>query len=104
MEPNFDLDINNYTTNDLLDFFRLDKNYTLDDLKERETNIINEVTKANSKYATKYKFDIINFIKSAKENLISIKHELETTSEINKNIKKRCHLFYIKVEMIQLEE
>ena len=28
MEQNFDLDINNYNTNDLLSFFKLDENYT----------------------------------------------------------------------------
>ena len=63
MEKNFDLDINNYTTDDILSFFKLDENYTFDDLLSRESSIINEVTKANSKYAAKYKFDIINFIK-----------------------------------------
>jgi len=96
MEPNFDLDINNYTTNDLLSFFKLDNNYTLDDLSDREKDILNEITKANSKYANKYKFDIINFIKSAKENLISLKHEIETTNEINKNIKKEVSSFLHK--------
>jgi hypothetical protein len=85
MDQNFDLDINNYTSNDLLSFFKLDENYTFDDLTTRELAIIKEVTKANSKYATKYKFDIVNFIKSAKEILISLKHELETNNEIAKN-------------------
>jgi hypothetical protein len=88
MEQNFDLDINNYTPNDLLSFFKLDENYTFDDLSTREIAIINEVTKANSKYATKYKFDIVNFIKSAKEILISLKHELETNNEIAINTNK----------------
>ena len=88
MEKNFDLDINNYTTDDILSFFKLDENYTFDDLLSRESSIINEVTKANSKYAAKYKFDIINFIKSAKEILISLKHEIETNTEIAKNTGK----------------
>jgi hypothetical protein len=88
MEQNFDLDINNYNTNDLLSFFKLDENYTFDELSTRELAIIKEVTKANSKYATKYKFDIVNFIKSAKEILISLKHELETNNEISKNTNK----------------
>ena len=88
MEQNFDLDINNYNTNDLLSFFKLDENYTFDELTTRELAIIKEVTKANSKYATKYKFDIVNFIKSAKEILISLKHELETNNEISKNTNK----------------
>jgi signal transduction histidine kinase len=87
MEQNFDLDINNYNTNDLLSFFKLDENYTFDDLSTRELSIIEEVTKANSKYATKYKFDIVNFIKSAKKILLSIKHEIVTCNEISKNIK-----------------
>jgi hypothetical protein len=96
MEQNFDLDINNYTTNDLLSFFKLDENYTVDDLTTRELDIIKEVTKANSKYATKYKFDIVNFIKSAKEILISFKHEFETNNEISKNTSKNISSFLNK--------
>lgn len=93
MEPNFDLDVNNYTADDLLSFFKLDNNYTLDDLNDKEQDIINEITKANSKYATKYKFDLINFIKQGKNNLLGIKQALENTSKINKGIKDEISSF-----------
>ena len=86
MEPNFDLDVNNYTTNDLLKFFKLDYTFSLDDLENNEQKIINEITRDNSNYTSKYKFDIVNFIKSAKKLLISIKNDIETNKEISQNI------------------
>jgi hypothetical protein len=89
MEPNFDLDINNYTANDLLSFFKLDNTFSLDDLENNEGKIINEITRDNSNYTSKYKFDILNFIKSAKKMLISIKNDIETSNVINKNISNK---------------
>ena len=62
MEPNFDLDINNYTANDLLNFFKLDDNFSFDDLDTRENDIITEITNKNTNYTSKYKFDIISDI------------------------------------------
>jgi hypothetical protein len=93
MEPNFDLDINNYTTTDLLNFFKLDNTFSLDDLIKKEIEVISEITKVKSNYTSKYKTDLINFIKFAKENLISLKHEIENTTEVNKNIKKQVSSF-----------
>ena len=89
MESNFDLDVNNYSTDDLMNFFKLDNSYSLENLIEKETKMITDLlSKDNSRYTAKYKFDIINFIKSAKEILISFKHDLETSNEIKKNINK----------------
>lgn len=89
MEPSFDLDINNYTTDDLLKFFKLNDNYSLEDLYEKEQKLATEILSvSNSKYNPKYKFDIINFIKLAKDVLISFKHDMETNNEIKKNIEK----------------
>lgn len=89
MEPSFDLDINNYTTKDLLNFFKLTDNYSLDDLKEKEEKLASEILSVNnSKYNPKYKFDIINFIKLAKDLLISFKGDMETNKEIKKNIER----------------
>jgi hypothetical protein len=86
MEQNFDLDINNYSTIDLLSFFKLNDSYSLEDLYKREQDIINELLSNNdSEYSSKYKIDIINFIKSAKEILISFKNEIRRNNEINKN-------------------
>jgi len=88
MEANFDLDINNYATDDLLNFFKLDNNFTINDLENREKDIINEISNDKSSYTTKYKNDIIDFIKSAKIILISLSHDFETNKEIVKNINK----------------
>ena len=39
MEPSFDLDINNYSTQDLLNFFKLTNTYTLDELAKKEYDL-----------------------------------------------------------------
>lgn len=89
MEPSFDLDINNYTTEDLLNFFKLTDNYSLEDLNEKEEKLATEILSVkNSKYNPKMKFDIINFIKLAKDVLISFKRDMETNREIKKNIER----------------
>ena len=89
MESNFDLDINNYTMEDLLQFFKLENTFTLEDIVKKEYELATEILSVdNTRYNPKYKFDIINFIKSAKEVLTSHYHQLETVKEINKNIKK----------------
>lgn len=90
MESNFDLDVNNYTTDDLIHFFKLDNNmFSHEDLiKKEEEKTIEILSINNSKYNSKYKFDIINFIKSAKDVLISSRNDIETNKEIQKNIDK----------------
>ena len=43
MEANFDLDINNYTMDDLLKFFKLENNFSFEDLLKREEKIATEI-------------------------------------------------------------
>ena len=43
MEKSFDLDINNYTPDDLISFFKLEKNYSLEKLIQREQDLSNEI-------------------------------------------------------------
>jgi hypothetical protein len=89
MEPSFDLDINNYVTEDLIKFFRLEENFSLEDLFKKETEIATEILSVNNtKYNPKYKFDIINFIKSAKEILKSFHNDMQSTKEMKKNIER----------------
>jgi len=89
MEPSFDLDINNYTTEDLMNFFKLEDNYSLEDLNKKEERLATSILSVdNKKYNSKMKFDIINFIKLAKDLLISFKHDMETNREIKKNIER----------------
>jgi hypothetical protein len=86
MDASFDLDINNYTTDDLIEFFKLDPSYSPSDLTKREEELATEiVASTNANYTAKYKFDIISFIKSAKEVLMLFHKELETDREIKKN-------------------
>ena len=89
MEPSFDLDINNYTTDDLLKFFKLTDDYSLDELNQKEEKLAtNILSVSNQKYNSKMKFDIINFIKLAKDLLISFKNDMENNKEIKKNIER----------------
>ena len=89
MEPSFDLDINNYSTQDLLNFFKLTNTYTLDELAKKEYDLATNILSVDNKtYNSKMKFDIINFIKLAKDLLISFKADMETNREIKKNIER----------------
>ncbi len=88
MEPSFDLDINNYTTDDLIKFFKLENTYSLEDLIKMEEALANKILSSKNKYNEKHKFDIINFIKSAKEVLTSFYHDMENNKEIKKSIEK----------------
>ena len=89
MESNFDLDINNYTYEELIQFFKLNTDYTLTDLDKREIQLITEIKSINnSTYTSKYKFDIINFIKLGKDILISYFNEIQSNNEMRKNINR----------------
>ena len=89
MEPSFDLDINNYTSEDLLNFFKLENTFSLEELAKKEYELATNILSVDNKqYNSKMKFDIINFIKLAKDILISFKNDMETNKEIKKNIQK----------------
>ena len=88
MDKNFDLDVNNYNIDDLLGFFKLNNEFSLFELDEREKEIIMDILSADQLYSSKYKFDIINFVKLAKDILKSFYNDIETNKEINKNISK----------------
>ena len=89
MDTSFDLDINNYTTDDLIKFLKLDNTYTLTDLQKKEEELATEILSTNNDtYNPKYKFDIINFIKLAKDVLTSFYYDMESNKEMNKNIER----------------
>jgi hypothetical protein len=89
MDSNFDLDVNNYTTDDLINFFKLEKTYNLADLKKKEQDLSTEILSTNNNvYNPKYKLDIINFIKLAKDVLTSFYYDMESNKEMNKNINR----------------
>ena len=91
MESNFDLDVNNYTTNDLLQFFKLEPDYTLNDLNQKSDLILSDIINVNA-YSSKHKVDIIEFIKLAKDMLISHYNEIEVSKEMRRNYNRKLHL------------
>ena len=89
MEPSFDLDINNYTIEDLMSFLKLENTFSLEELAKKEYELATSILSVDNKqYNPKMKFDIINFIKLAKDLLISFKNDMENNKEIKKNIER----------------
>jgi len=87
METSFDLDVNNYTTNDLLQFFKLDPDFNMNDLNKKEELIVSDIINVNT-YSSKYKVDIIQFIKLSKDILISHYNEIEISNEMKRNFNR----------------
>ena len=48
MDSSFDLDIHNYTPNDLIKFFKLEKSYTLNDLVGKVADLTKEILSPNN--------------------------------------------------------
>jgi hypothetical protein len=89
MEPSFDLDINNYSSEDLMNFFKLGNTFSLEELAKKEYDLATSILSVDNKtYNSKMKFDIINFIKLAKDLLINFKNDMENNKEIKKNIER----------------
>ena len=89
MEPSFDLDINNYTIEDLMKFLKLENTFSLEELAKKEYELATSILSVDNKqYNPKMKFDIINFIKLAKDLLISFKNDMENNKEIKRNIER----------------
>jgi len=90
MESNFDLDVNNYSIEDLLGFFKLKDNYDENDIERRVNELTQEISGSlSSSHNQKYKFDIMNFIKLAKDILISSYYEIQNKIEMNKRNHKK---------------
>lgn len=89
MNSNFDLDINNYSLNELKNFLKLNDNYNPNDIENKVNEMINDIFKMEkSAYEPRYKFDIINFVKLAKDILISAYNDIQTEREINRVAKR----------------
>ena len=72
MSSSFDLDINNYTNLDIVNFFKLSKNYSISDIELNETVIREQLLKSGN-VNKKFKSQIVNFLKNAKEKLMVAK-------------------------------
>jgi hypothetical protein len=67
-----DLDIRNYSKEDLFAFFKISDNFSEAELNEREKEISMAIMKAEGpKYTTEYKFNVLNFVKTVKDILKS---------------------------------
>ena len=69
MSQNIDLDINNYTIRELTQFFKLNEQYTMNDLENKERELINNILHVYSNYDVNYQNEIIKFIQNGKQIL-----------------------------------
>ena len=84
MSENFDFNIDNYSTDNLISFFKLHNNYDFEDLdKKAKAMTLNVVSSNNS---SKYKYELIEFIQKAQALLIQVKND-DNDRIIKKNIK-----------------
>lgn len=90
MDANFDLDVNNYNITDLLTFFNLPNIYNIELIEQKANDMTNKIQSLNkSNFDSKHKFDIINFIKLAKDILISSYYDIQSQNEVIKNEKRQ---------------
>lgn len=68
----FDLEINNYTIGELIAFFKLKTDYTLTDLDKNERDMSTSILTDSQARPAEYKYDVITFIKTAK-NILAAK-------------------------------
>lgn len=89
MDTNFDLDVNNYNITDLLTFFNLPNIYSIELIEEKANDMSAKIQSLNkSKFDSKHKFDIINFIKLSKDILISAYNDIQSQNELIKQKKR----------------
>ena len=84
----FDLDINNYTIRELSNFFKLDEQYSHDDLDSKEGELINSILKVYKDSDIIYRNEIVQFIKIGKQILggkIFTKTNTNTNNRTNTN-------------------
>jgi hypothetical protein len=81
MSNHFDFNIDNYSTDDLVSFFKLDNNYTIDELYKRERTMTLDII--GSKSNPQYKIEIIEFIKNAQHQLLQ--HKMDENNKMTGN-------------------
>ena len=84
MVQSLDLDIKNYSVDDLINFFKLENNYNLEELEERYKVLNVNILKSTK--SLQYKYDLINFINNGKT--ILLKNITDENDEVIKQIKK----------------
>jgi hypothetical protein len=81
MSNHFDFNIDNYSTDDLVSFFKLDNNYTIDELYKKERAMTMDIIASKSN--AQYKIEIIEFIKNAQEQLLQ--HKMDENNKMTGN-------------------
>ena len=81
-----DLDINNYTMNDLETFFSLKGKYTEDDVEAKEYKIREQLL-SSGHIDKRFKRDLIEFLETAKYWIITVKFPKKEPTSIPKNYK-----------------
>lgn len=77
-DNNFDFDINNYTINELQNFFGLYDNFTYNDIMKKHKNM-NIIIESSEKYNVNYKKNINEFLEKAR--LLLIESIVETSQQ-----------------------
>lgn len=81
-----DLNINNYTMNDLETFFSLNGKYTQDDVEAKEYKIREQLL-SSGHINKRFKRDLIEFLETAKHWIITVKFPKKNPTSIPKNYK-----------------
>jgi hypothetical protein len=68
MDQSLDLDIKNYSIDDLINFFKVDNNYSSEELEERYKALTVNILKSSK--SLQYKYDLINFINNGRTVLL----------------------------------
>jgi hypothetical protein len=103
MESSIDLNINNYTFNDLLNFFKLKTDFSPEELHEKEDSMISNILSTNN-YEHKYKLNLINFIKDSKKKLMPYKNNNDSAEKLYHEIKNEMNLYKNQYQQILQEQ
>lgn len=96
MSSTIDLNIDNYTISDLIRFFKLNPLYSFLELDKGEKTMSNKIM--SSDYEPKYKYELLDFIKTAKKILTAkIDDDIKQTTDKNKNQIKNQYNEYANV-------
>lgn len=83
-----DFDINHYTQNDMLKFFKVSNSYTKEELEKKETELTMAIMSPKQTFDTNYRFRLLNFIRTMKDVLISRIQNSYTTDNFDEPIIK----------------
>jgi hypothetical protein len=98
----FDLNIENYTVEELQQYFKLKKNYTIKEVNDREYTLRNQLIHHDN-IDKKYKTDLIDFLINAKQILVK-NIEKKTPTLIPKNYKLDEPEYLVEPSITQREE